>query len=62
MPGSKRSGADDIISGERNNLIMWNHNLDFRQTPAYLNRDCRKEAGEPGRIFMAQQNIFAHEP
>ena len=42
-----------ITSGERNNLIIWNHNLDFRQTPAYLNRDYRKEAGEPDRRCLS---------
>ena len=27
--GTKRHGADDIESGERRNLIIWNHNLHF---------------------------------
>lgn len=28
--GSKRHGADDIATGERHNLIIWNHNQPFR--------------------------------
>eukprot|EP00435_Cladocopium_sp_Y103_P039422 s1688_g10.t1 len=39
--GRKRHGADDITSGERLNLILWNHSSEFRssaeyQRPAYL--------------------------
>ena len=45
--GTKRHGADDITSGERNNLIIWNHNLDYRQTEDYHNRPYSKEDGAP---------------
>ncbi len=51
--GSKRHGADDITSGERNNLIIWNHNLDFRQTAAYTNRDYHKEEAEPDKRCLS---------
>ena len=33
--GTKRHGADDITSGERNNLIIWNHNYEYRGTDDY---------------------------
>lgn len=45
--GTKRHGADDITEGERNNLIIWNHNLDYRQTQDYLQHDYFKEAAVP---------------
>ena len=32
--GAQRHGADDITTGERNNLIIWNHNLGYRQVGA----------------------------
>lgn len=32
--GQQRHGADDITTGERNNLIIWNHNLGYRQVGA----------------------------
>lgn len=45
--GSKRHGADDITHGERNNLIIWNYNLDYRQTDDYLQTDYVKEEAAP---------------
>eukprot|EP00958_Prasinococcus_capsulatus_P030421 scaffold8103_cov403-Prasinococcus_capsulatus_cf.AAC.9 len=30
--GRHRHGADDIISGERMNLIVWNHSATFRSS------------------------------
>ena len=36
--GSRRHGADDIREGERNNLIIWNHNLKWRNSRAYALR------------------------
>ena len=33
--GTKRHGADDITSGERNSLIIWNHNYQYRGTDDY---------------------------
>ena len=34
--GSHRHGADDIISGERYNLIMWNKSSTFRTSRAFM--------------------------
>ena len=36
--GSRRHGADDITSGERNNLIIWNQNQGYRDSAEYVNR------------------------
>jgi hypothetical protein len=33
--GSRRHGADDIASGSRANLIVWNHNQAFRESAHY---------------------------
>lgn len=54
--GSHRHGADDIISGERYSLIMWNKGT-FRETEAYkavhsLNLHGADE-GEPDRICLS---------
>jgi hypothetical protein len=47
--GTKRHGADDIESGERRNLIIWNHNHRWRASRTYRRRRERyaTEAGEP---------------
>ena len=49
--GRRRHGADDIRSGERMNLIIWNHNLAYRASRAYTDlqqqRRYLKEAGPP---------------
>ena len=49
--GRRRHGADDIRSGERMNLIIWNHNLAYRASRAYTDlqhqRAYAKEAGPP---------------
>jgi len=49
--GRRRHGADDIQSGERMNLIIWNHNLAYRASRAYTDlqhqRRYLKEAGPP---------------
>ena len=36
--GSRRHGADDIHTGERNNLIVWNQNSKYRESAQYVNR------------------------
>jgi hypothetical protein len=36
--GSRRHGADDILTGERNNLIVWNHNHEYRSSAEFVNR------------------------
>jgi hypothetical protein len=33
--GAQRHGADDILAGERLNLIVWNHSTLYRGTDAY---------------------------
>ena len=35
--GSRRHGADDILAGERNNLIVWNHNQKYRDSTENVN-------------------------
>ncbi|KAL1521766.1 hypothetical protein AB1Y20_021420 [Prymnesium parvum] len=46
--GSRRHGADDIRSGQRNNLIVWNSNEAYRESAAYVNKQpYLKEAGAP---------------
>ena len=45
--GSQRHGADDIVTGERNNLIIWNRNHTFRRSRQYQQRLYEKEAGPP---------------
>ncbi|KAJ1461415.1 putative 2OG-Fe(II) oxidoreductase like-protein [Pelagophyceae sp. CCMP2097] len=47
--GSRRHGADDISSGTRRNLIIWNVNDDFRQSAAYEQRMLHyaKESSKP---------------
>jgi hypothetical protein len=45
--GTKRHGADDITSGERNNLIIWNHNYKYRDTDDYQQAAYFKEEGPP---------------
>lgn len=36
--GSRRHGADNIHTGERNSLIVWNQNQRHRRSAAYVNR------------------------
>eukprot|EP00928_Gymnodinium_smaydae_P000976 TRINITY_DN10365_c0_g1_i1.p1 TRINITY_DN10365_c0_g1~~TRINITY_DN10365_c0_g1_i1.p1 ORF type:complete len:360 (+),score=62.33 TRINITY_DN10365_c0_g1_i1:298-1377(+) len=45
--GRKRHGADNILSGERLNLILWNHSSTYRQSDAYNNTPYHKEDGPP---------------
>ena len=46
--GSRRHGADDIQLGERNNLIVWNSNQKYRDSPLHVNKQAyQKEEGEP---------------
>ena len=44
--GSRRHGADDIVSGERSNLIIWNTNLAFRRS-ARRHQPWEKEDAPP---------------
>ena len=46
--GSRRHGADDIRTGERNNLIIWNSNTAYRRSAKYVNNQpYHKEADVP---------------
>lgn len=45
--GRKRHGADDITSGERRNLIIWNTSLNWRRSKAYREVAFEKEASAP---------------
>merc|ERR1712144_190975 len=46
--GRKRHGADNIASGERNNLIIWCTNDVFRQCDEYRNHSLyQQESGAP---------------
>ncbi len=55
--GRRRHGADDIAGGERLNLIVWNTNLAFRASDAYveLQRQHRydREAGPPDPVCLS---------
>jgi len=51
--GAQRHGADDIATGERNNLIIWNHNFAFRESPAYLRRLYEPEGGPPDQMCLS---------
>ena len=39
--GTKRHGADDIETGERRNLIIWNHNHRWRASRTYRRRPAK---------------------
>ena len=45
--GRRRHGADDIREGHRVNLIMWNYNRAYRESPSYRSRDYFREADAP---------------
>ena len=47
--GTQRHGADDIASGERNNLIVWCHNWAFRASAGHQMHERRyeKEGARP---------------
>lgn len=55
--GRRRHGADDIASGERLNLIIWNTNLAHRSSPSYLElqRQHRyeREAAPPDLVCLS---------
>jgi len=38
-------------SGERNNLIIWNHNNNYRRTEDYLNKEYHSEQAPPDLRF-----------
>ena len=53
--GTQRHGADDITAGQRLNLIIWNHNSDFRRSPQHAERQLRyaREGGPPHPTCMS---------
>merc|ERR1719231_37586 len=55
--GRRRHGADDITTGERLNLIIWNTNLTHRSSPGYLElqRQHRyeREAAAPDLVCLS---------
>lgn len=61
--GTVRHGADDIETGARANLIIWNINTDFRRTAAYNRRNqlapphYAQENGPPDPVCVS----FTHD-
>lgn len=59
--GSHRHGADDIQSGSRSNLIVWNHNWKWRSSRDYTEMmtaaKYKKEGGPPDDICLS----FTHD-
>lgn len=51
--GRKRHGADDISSGERLNLILWNHSSTYRQSTEYMSPPYVKEEGAPDQVCVS---------
>lgn len=51
--GRKRHGADDIESGERLNLILWNHSSAYRQSDQYIEPEYHKEVGPPDPVCVS---------
>ena len=55
--GRRRHGADNIASGERLNLIVWNHNRAYRNSKPHLELQQQKkyerEAGPPDSVCLS---------
>lgn len=51
--GRQRHGADDIQSGERLNLIIWNHSSKYRNSSEYNNPSYYKEEGPPDALCLS---------
>lgn len=51
--GRKRHGADDISSGERLNLILWNHSSTYRSCEEYISPPYSKETGPPDEVCVS---------
>mmetsp|Transcript_3727 Transcript_3727/g.11211 ORF Transcript_3727/g.11211 Transcript_3727/m.11211 type:complete len:327 (-) Transcript_3727:182-1162(-) len=51
--GRKRHGADDITTGERLNLILWNHSSTYRQSDEYTNPPYSVEEGPPDELCVS---------
>ena len=53
--GTRRHGADDIASGNRANLIVWNHNWVWRNSINYRRRShfYQREEGPPDPVCVS---------
>merc|ERR1719188_145277 len=51
--GRKRHGADDISTGERLNMILWNHSSTYRQSKEYNDPPYVKEDGPPDQVCVS---------
>lgn len=51
--GKKRHGADSIKSGERLNLILWNHSNAYRQCDEYVKPSYSTEEGPPDAVCVS---------
>lgn len=53
--GTRRHGADTIISGERSNLVIWCHNDNFRASPLFNQhqRQYEPEEGKPDPMCLS---------
>ncbi|CAK9109063.1 2-oxoglutarate and iron-dependent oxygenase domain-containing protein ICU11 (Protein INCURVATA 11) [Durusdinium trenchii] len=51
--GRKRHGADDITSGERLNLILWNHSSEYRQSKDYRMPAYAREEAAPDPVCLS---------
>ncbi len=55
--GSRRHGAEDISSGTRTNLIVWNHNWYYRESTHYKRlrnlEDYQVEQGPPNPLCLS---------
>lgn len=61
--GSRRHGADDIETGERNSLIVWNQNSRYRNSAHHINRQRyhSEEAAPDGRcLSYTHDRDYAH--
>ena len=51
--GAHRHGADDLQTGERLNLILWNHSSTYRASEAYKWRDVPPELEPPSLVSIS---------
>eukprot|EP00401_Gymnodinium_catenatum_P013964 CAMPEP_0117579762 /NCGR_PEP_ID=MMETSP0784-20121206/64802_1 /TAXON_ID=39447 /ORGANISM="" /LENGTH=498 /DNA_ID=CAMNT_0005379699 /DNA_START=1 /DNA_END=1497 /DNA_ORIENTATION=- len=51
--GRKRHGADDITSGERLNLILWNHSSSYRGSEDFESPTYEREEGVPDQVCLS---------
>mmetsp|Transcript_63923 Transcript_63923/g.205963 ORF Transcript_63923/g.205963 Transcript_63923/m.205963 type:complete len:155 (-) Transcript_63923:110-574(-) len=51
--GRQRHGADDITSGERLNLIIWNHSSSYRNSSEYVRPPYHAEAAPPDALCLS---------